>query len=132
MYELKRKDLLYPELSFKIIGCAFSVHNEIGYGFKEIIYQKALSHAFKEASLSFQEQVQCEIKYKSELLGTRYLDFIVEGKIIIEIKRNDAYSKAHMDQTVEYLKATNQKLAILINFGSEGVRCKRLINPNAL
>jgi GxxExxY protein len=132
MYELKRNDILYPELSFIIVGCAFEVHNKIGYGFKEIIYQKALSLAFKEKGLSFREQVLFEIKFKDQILGRRFLDFHVEEKIIIEIKRSDKYSKMHIDQTVEYLKMTQLKLAILINFGKEGVTFKRLINPNAL
>lgn len=132
MVELKRKDLLYPELSFLIIGCAFDVHNKIGYGFKETIYQKALSLAFKEKGLSFREQVMHEIKFNEHVLEKRFLDFLIEEKVIVEIKRKDKFSKAHIDQTVDYLKVTQLKLAILINFGSEGVVSKRLINPNVI
>jgi GxxExxY protein len=131
MHELKRSDLLYPELSFQIVGCAFEVQNALGFGFKEVVYQKALSLAFKEKGLSFKEQAQFEIKFKEQTLAKRYFDFIVENKIIVEIKRDDKFSKGNIDQTVEYLKVSNLKLALLINFGKEGVICKRLINTNS-
>jgi len=128
MHELKRNDLIFPELSFQIVGCAFEVQNALGFGFKEAIYQKALSLAFKEKGLSFKEQVQFEIKFKDQVLGKRYFDFIIENKVIVEIKRDDKFSKANIDQTVEYLKVSNLNLALLINFGKEGVAYKRLIN----
>jgi GxxExxY protein len=130
MHELKRNDLLYPELSFKIVGCAFEVHNAMGFGFKESIYQKALSLALKEKGLSFKEQVCFEIKFKEQVLAKRFFDFIIDDKIIVEIKRDDKFSKANIDQTIEYLRTSDLKLAILINFGKEGVVSKRLINPS--
>ncbi|HEY0030038.1 MAG TPA: GxxExxY protein [Bacteroidia bacterium] len=128
MNELKRKDLLYPELSFQIVGCAFEVYNEIGFGFKKIIYQKALSLAFKEKGLSFKEQVKFEIKYKESLLESRFFDFIIDDSVVVEIKKDDKFSKRNIDQTIEYLRISNLKLALLINFGREGVVYRRLIN----
>ena len=129
MNYLKRNDLLYPELSFQIIGCAFEVHNELGFGFKENIYQKALALSLKEKKLTFKEQAHYQIKFKDQVIANRYFDFIVDEKIVVEIKKDDKFSKANIDQTIEYLKASNLKLAILINFGKEGVVYKRLINP---
>lgn len=129
MHDLKRNDLLYPELSFQIVGCAFEVHNELGFGFKESIYQKALALAFKEKKLSFTEQVLYQIKFKEQVIAKRYFDFVVEDKIVVEIKKDDKFSKANIDQTIDYLKTSKLKLAILINFGKEGVIYKRLINP---
>lgn len=129
MHYLKRNDLLYPELSFQIIGCAFEVHNELGFGFKETIYQKALSIALEQKQLSFKEQVHYQIKFKEQVIANRYFDFIVDEKVVVEIKRDDRFSKANVDQTIEYLKTSNLKLALLINFGKEGVVYKRLINP---
>lgn len=128
MHDLKRNDLLYPELSFQIVGCAFEVHNELGFGFKESIYQKALALAFKEKKLSCTEQVHYQIKFKEQVIAKRYFDFVVEDKIVVEIKKDDKFSKANIDQTIDYLKTSNLKLAILINFGKEGVMYKRLIN----
>jgi GxxExxY protein len=121
MNYLKRNDLLYPELSFQIIGCAFEVHNELGFGFKENIYQKALALSLTEKKLAFKEQAHYQIKFKDQVIANRYFDFIVDEKVVV--------SKANIDQTIEYLKASNLKLAILINFGKEGVVYKRLINP---
>lgn len=129
MHDLKRNDLLYSELSFQIVGCAFEVHNELGFGFKESIYQKALALAFKEKKLSFTEQVLYQIKFKEQVIAKRYFDFVLEDKIVVEIKKDDKFSKANIDQTIDYLKTSNLKLAILINFGKEGVIYKRLINP---
>ena len=129
MHELKRNGLLYPELSFQIIGCSFEVHNSLGFGFKESIYQKALALAFKEKNISFIEQVQYQVKFKEQVLEKRYFDFVVESMIVVEIKRDTKFSKANIDQTIDYLKTSNLKLAILINFGKEGVIYKRLINP---
>ena len=129
MDELKRKDLLYPELSFQIMGCAFEVHNALGFGFKENIYQKALALAFKEKNISHKEQVCFAITFKEQVLAERRFDFVFEDKVVVEIKRDDKYSKANIDQTIEYLKTSNLKLAILINFGKESVVYKRLINP---
>ncbi len=129
MHDLKRNDLLYPELSFQIVGCAFEVHNELGFGFKESIYQKAFALALKEKKLSFAEQVHYQIKFKEQVIAKRYFDFVVEDKIVVEIKKDDKFSKANIDQTIDYLKTSNLKLAILINFGKEGVMYKRLINP---
>ena len=129
MHELKRSDLLYPELSFQIVGCAYEVHNELGFGFKESIYQKALAIAFKEKNLLSAEQVHYKVKFKEQIVGTRYFDFVIDDKIVVEIKKDDKFSKANIDQTIDYLKTSNLKLAILINFGKEGVIFKRLINP---
>jgi len=132
MREIRRSDLLYPELSFQIIGCAFEVHNQLGFGFKEEIYQKALSLSFKEKGLSYKEQAKFEIRFKDQVLAKRFFDFVIEDKIVVEIKRDDKFSKANIDQTIEYLRVSGLKLALLINFGKEGVVSKRLINAHEL
>jgi len=126
---LKRDDLIFPELSYEIIGCAYEVFNEIGFGFKESVYQKAMAIALKEKNIPFREQVYHEVKFKNEILAKRFFDFIVEEKIIVELKRDDKFSKANIDQTIDYLKTSKLKLALLINFGRERVVYRRLINP---
>lgn len=125
---LKRKDLLYPELSYKIIGSAFDVYNEIGSGHQEKYYQKSLTEAFSKNNLRFCEQVSFPIKYNDKIIGRKILDFLVEDKIVIEIKKGNRFSKSNIDQVLEYLKINNLRLAILINFGNEGVIFKRIIN----
>jgi len=128
---LKRKDLIYPELSYKIIGCAFDVYNSLGGGHHEKYYQRALAEAFTREKLKFQQQISLPLKYKEKIVGRNFLDFLVENKIVVEIKKGNRFSKRHIDQVIEYLKASNLKLAILINFGTQGVTFKRIVNFSA-
>ena len=125
---LRRTDLIYPELSYKIIGCAFDVYNSIGSGHQEKYYQKALAESFSGQSLDFAQQVDFPLKYKEKIIGRNFLDFLVDNKIVVEIKKGEHFSKTHVDQVIEYLKLGNLKLAILINFGIQGVAFKRIIN----
>lgn len=127
---LKRADLIYPELSYKIVGCAFSVHNNIGGGYLEKYYQRALGQAFKEASIQFSEQVYYPVTFKNTLIGKNFVDFLVDNKVVVEIKAGKRYSRNHLLQVLNYLKISNFSLAILINFGSESVSFKRLVNLN--
>ena len=125
---LRRQDLLYPELSYKIVGSAFDVCNELGGGHSEKYYQKALAEAFSKNNIKFQEQVSFPMSYNNKVIGRKFLDFLVEDKIVVEIKKGNRFSKSHIDQVLEYLKMNDFKLAILINFGNEGVVFKRIIN----
>ena len=125
---LQRKDLIYPELSYKLVGLAYSVFNELGHGHLEKVYQKAYAKELKDAEIEFKEQAQYQVIYKEEVIGNNYLDFVIENKIIIELKRSDFYSKKYIDQISNYIKVSNLKLAILINFTSNGVRIKRIVN----
>jgi GxxExxY protein len=121
--QLKRSDLVYPELSFEIVGCAYSVFNELGGGLKESVYQKAMAINFRNKKWNYKEQF-----YSGEKIGKRFLDFLIDEKVIVELKRGGRYSKAHIDQVFEYLKISNLQLAILINFGSDSVIFKRIVN----
>lgn len=125
---LERNDLIYPELSYKIIGCAYDVFNSIGGGHKEAVYQKAMNIALKEKNLVVKEQHYYPVKYKNEVVGKNYFDFFVEDKIIVELKSLGRFSKANYDQALNYLNVSNLKLALLISFGTEEVRCKRVVN----
>ena len=125
---VRNKDLLYPELSYQIVGSAFEVFKEIGYGHPEKIYQKAMAIIFKEKNLSFKEQVYCNVKFRNIILKKRFLDFEVESKIVVELKKDFHFSKGHIDQVLSHLKLSKLKLAILINFGREGVTFKRIVN----
>jgi len=128
MKSLKRKDLLFPELSYQIIGSAFDVSNKLGSGHSEKYYQRALAEALKVNGLRFKEQVFYPLKYNNKIIGKNFIDFLVEECIVVEIKKGNKFSKSHIDQVLQYLKSANLKLAILVNFGSEGVLFKRIIN----
>lgn len=128
MKNLKRQDLVYPELSYEIIGALFEVHNELGPGHHERYYQRALVKELKRRKLSFKEQVRALLIFKGEKVGDYYLDFLIEGKIVLEIKKGDRFSKKHINQVFSYLKAKNLKLGIIANFGLNELRFKRIIN----
>ena len=100
----------------------------MGSGHHEKYYQRALSEAFSQQSLSFRQQVNFPLKYREKIIGRNFLDFLVEDKIVVEIKKGERFSKTHIDQVLEYLKLSNLKLAILINFSNQGVIFKRIIN----
>ncbi|HCC59841.1 MAG: hypothetical protein A2402_00420 [Candidatus Staskawiczbacteria bacterium RIFOXYC1_FULL_37_43] len=134
MYEYKKirkKDILYPDISYAIMGCAFDVYNEIGPGYHEKYYQRALAESFKQSGLNFLEQKVCDLKYKGKIIGKQYLDFLVDDNIIVELKKGNIFSKRHIDQVINYLKTENLKLAILINFTNKGVISKRIVNLNS-
>jgi len=129
--KLNRKDILYPELSYKIIGCAFDVYNELGSGHHEKYYQKALAEAFSRSSLEFKEQVNFLLKYQGKNIGRNFLDFLIEGKVVVEIKKGERFSKRNIDQVMEYLNISNLKLGILISFANYGVTFRRIVNFNS-
>lgn len=128
---LKRNDLIYPELSYKIIGCAFDVYNSLGGGHHEKYYQRALAEAFKERGLNITQQVYYPLAFKGKIVGKNFLDFLIDDKLIVEIKKGNNFSKKHIDQVLEYLKISKIKLAILINFGLNEVSFKRIVNFNS-
>ncbi|MEO6302035.1 MAG: GxxExxY protein [Bacteroidia bacterium] len=127
---LKRDNLVYPELSYKIVGCAFEVFNELGFGHAEKYYQKAMAIGLKNVGLNFKEQFYAPLKFQGELVGKLYLDFLVEDKVIIELKKSDHFSKSNIDQVNQYLLSSKLQLALLINFSAKGIISKRLVNIN--
>ncbi len=120
--------IIYKDLSYKIVGVLFDVYNDIGYGYKEKYYEKAVAKCFDERGIKYQEQIMYKIKFKDEILGNQFLDFLVEGKIILEIKQGNYFSRKNIKQVEAYLKVTNRKLAILANFTSKGVKTMRILN----
>ena len=126
--KLRRDDLIYPDLSYKIVGCAFEVYNEIGPGQDEKFYQKAMAVLFEEKRMTFKQQVYYPLKFKGRVLGRNYLDFVLNEKVVVELKKRQPFSKAHIDQVFRYLKVTGLQLAILITFGTDEVTFKRILN----
>lgn len=129
--EVMSGDLLFPELSYQIVGCAFDVFNELGSGHKEVIYQGAMRIAIRKKNLKFAEQVYHPIKFNGEVVGKRFFDFLIDDKVIVELKKGIHFSKQNIDQVLEYIKSAKFKLAILISFGHEGVTFKRIVNFEA-
>lgn len=125
-----KSDLVYPELSYKIIGIMFEIYNELGPGYQEKHYQRAISEAFKKHNIFFQEQALIPLKFQDHKIGNYFLDFIVDNKIILEIKRGERFINTNIKQLNSYLKTTNLNLGILVNFTNNGLKFKRIVNIN--
>ncbi len=120
-------ELLYKELTFAIIGAAMEVHRVLGHGFLEAVYQRALAHEFRLHKIPFEEQVRLSVIYKEVIMGEYIADFIVEDKIIIEIKSVSRLNASHQAQAITYLAATGHKLTLLLNFGAGSLEQRRVI-----
>jgi GxxExxY protein len=119
------------DLTYKIIKCAMLVHNNLGNGFQEVIYQRALAIEFYKNGLLSQREIGQEIFYASIKIGTRRVDFIVENEIIVEIKALISLEKVHLAQTKNYLKAFNKPTGLLINFGAPSLQFKKIFNSKS-
>lgn len=119
----------HAEISEKIIGAAFEVHRNLGCGFPEYIYQRALAYELERAGLHFLREVEREIYYKDlfEPIGKRRVDFIVEDKILIEIKALSAVDALYIAQVLNYLKVFKLDVGLLINFGERSLVFNRLV-----
>jgi len=119
-------DYIYKDLTYKIIGI-YEVHKELGAVHKEIIYHKAIAIALDNRKIPFSEEKSIDVKYKGKKIGVYRPDFIIDDKVILEIKVAPAITKAMRDQVYYYAKGTRYKLVLLANFGTSKVGIKRLI-----
>ena len=119
----------YSEITSKIIGSALEVHKILGAGFQEVIYQRALTKEMITKGLSFEREFEMQILYKNENVGSRRVDFFIEGVIMVEIKALAKLEDLHLTQGLNYLEAYNLEIGLLLNFGSKSLEYKRLINP---
>ncbi len=122
-------ELKYKDITQKIIGASFEVHKFLGNGFQEVIYQRALAWELSQSGLSYAREIEQEIFYKqlAEPIGTRIADFIVEGKVLVELKAIIELQDVHLAQVLNYLKAYKLEVALLVNFGSKSLTFKRLV-----
>jgi len=120
-------DILFKELSFRVIGAAMEVHNVLGPGFLEFIYQAALEKELTLRGIPFAHQVELPVSYKGDLVGVYKADLIVDGKIIVEIKGISKLNASHQAQALHYLAATGLELAILVNFGAGSLDYRRVV-----
>lgn len=118
----------YSELTSKIIGCAMTVHKALGNGFQEVIYQRALAIEMQLAGISFNREFEMPIFYREEQIGTRRVDFLVEGVISVELKAITKLEDVHFAQAINYLEAYNLEVGLLINFGETSLNFKRFTN----
>lgn len=123
-----KEDYKYSELTSKIIKCAMNVHNILGNGFQEVIYQRALEIEMDLADIDFKREFEMPIFYRNEQIGTRRVDFLVESTISVELKAITKLEDVHFAQAINYLEAFNLEIGLLINFGETSLNLKRLTN----
>ena len=122
-------ELKYKDITEKIIGASFEVHKFLGNGFQEVIYQRALAWELSKAGLTYAREIEQEIFYKEllEPIGIRRADFVVEGKVLVELKAIIELEDVHLAQVLNYLKAYRLEVGLLINFGSKSLTFRRLV-----
>ena len=121
---------MIDEITYKINGCAMKVHNTLGNGFQEVIYQRCLAIELKTAGLAFEREKEQTIFYQGLEVGTRRADFIVENKIIVELKAIITLEDVHLAQAKNYVVAYDFPVGLLINFGARSLQFKKIYNPN--
>jgi len=123
------ENVLYPELSYDIMGVLFEVFKELGPGHKEKYYENAIAQGLTERGLRFERQLYMPLSFKGKVVGKYFLDFLVEGKIVLELKKGNHYSShKHIEQVLAYLKAHGLRLGIIAQFTEEGVKYRRIVN----
>ncbi len=126
MNKLIKKEYKYSDITAEIIGSAMRVHSELGNGFQEVIYQRAFAIDMSDSKLNFAREVEMPVHYKEHRIGTRRVDFLVEEKILVEIKALSKLEDTHLNQALNYLEAFKLEIGLLINFGARSLEFKRL------
>ena len=119
--------IIYKDLSYKIVGLAMQVHTELGFGFLEKVYENALMVMFEENGIKAVQQVPILVPFHGKIVGEYIADIVVEDSIILELKALDRIAEIHKAQTLNYLKATSFRLALLLNFGKHRLEYERLV-----
>ena len=116
-------------LTRKIIGCAMEVHTALGNGFQEVIYQRALAIEMSAQALEFSREHEMAIHYKGAEIGTRRVDFLVEGRVMVELKALIQLEDVHLAQAINYLEAYQLEIGLLLNFGARSMEVRRVMKP---
>ena len=127
--EVKRKvnNLIYKDLAYKVVGCFYNVYNELGPGYKESIYHRALAIEFDDQHIPYEGEKRISIKYRSKNVGYYTPDFVIDKKVIVEIKAVDNMPKLYETQLYYYLKGTDYKLGYIVNFGGVKIDIRRRV-----
>ena len=121
--------MILDEITYKINGCAMKVHNTLGNGFQEVIYQRCLAIELSKAGLSFEREKEQPIYYEGIEIGTRRADFIVENQVVVELKALINLEDVHLAQVKNYVVAYDFSVGLLINFGATSLQFKKIFHP---
>lgn len=122
-----RPGLLYPQESYRIKGACLAVHQALGCGFLEKVYENALVHELVKAGFEVGQQVPLKVRYDRQVVGDFFIDLLVDGKFILEVKATSTDHPVHKAQLINYLKAADFPLGFLVNFGQESLSFERVV-----
>jgi GxxExxY protein len=120
--------VIHRELSYQVMNAVFEIHNTLGPGFLESVYEEALAHELELRGIAFERQKAVTVRYKERVVGTHRLDLVLDGKIILELKAVSSLTDVFKQQTLSYLRAADLRLGIVINFGASRVESTRIVN----
>jgi GxxExxY protein len=120
-------ELLFGELTYAIIGAAMEVHNTLGPGFLEAVYEQALAYELRKSNFAFERQKVLSVHYKDAIIGDYRADFVVDEKVIVELKAQKTLTKLDEAQLINYLKVTGMRVGLLLNFGAPSMQHTRRI-----
>jgi GxxExxY protein len=120
--------IIYKSESYKLMGIMFDIHSNLGKGFSEIVYKDAIEYELEKSLIFFEREKEYNVKYKDVFLKHKfYADFVLFDKIILEVKCCNSISDSHIAQAMNYLKVSNNKLAIIVNFNNNSLEYKRIV-----
>ena len=128
MNVLSQLGYAYSDVTGAVIGCAIEVHSILGTGFQEVVYQRALAVEMESRGLSFAREWEVPIFYKERQVGTRRVDFLVDEKVVVELKAMSELEKVHLAQAINYLEAFRLEVGLLLNFGAAKLEFRRVVN----
>lgn len=123
-----RSELVYPELSYKIMGVLFKVHSKLVPKYQEKYYQRAIEIELQRQGIPYMREKMIRLEYEKKGIGRYFIDFVIEGKIALEVKASDYFRRDFTPQVLGYLNSADLKLGIIANFNSDKLRYKRLVN----
>ncbi len=129
---MNEKGYKHSDITRKVIGAAMKVHSVLGNGFQEVIYQRALAIEMAKQGLSFQRELEMQIYYDGQEIGTRRVDFFVEDKVMVELKALTQLEDVHLAQAINYLEAYGLEVGLLLNFGAKSLEYRRVVNSKHL
>ena len=121
------KNIIHKDLSYKVIELALEVHNELGCGFLEKVYENALMILFEREGISAKQQAPADVYFQNKVVGQYFADILVDNKLILELKVVEVISNVHKAQVLNYLRATGMKLGLILNFAKPRLEYKRLV-----
>ena len=123
----EKKDIVYKDLSYKIIDLALEVHNELGCGFLEKVYENAMMILLERERIPARQQAPTDVYFQDRVVGQYFADILVDNKLILELKTVDAIGNVHKAQVLNYLRATGLKLGLILNFAKPRFEYRRLV-----